>query len=138
MIDTKPCRRDVPVTCKPAGTIWWPDVHGAHAARGRSAAPLRWSPATSRRTRFADASALALAPRSASAREGFKGTRPLGLEGLVTYKKVPRSEGAERRVLGKVGSEQGKRQYYTHQPIRRTDTSAILNTSGGKSCGVYV
>ncbi|KAH9967531.1 gamma-glutamyl phosphate reductase [Russula dissimulans] len=42
---------------------------------------------------------------------------PVGLDGLVTYKYVLRSEGSEGHIVGEFGREPGKKQY-THQPIQ--------------------
>ncbi|KAF8270836.1 gamma-glutamyl phosphate reductase [Lactarius quietus] len=71
-------------------------------------------------TRFADGFRYGFGAEVGISTGKIHARGPVGLEGLVTYKYMLKSQGADGHVVGEFGSGQGKKQY-THQPIRTTE-----------------
>ena len=67
-------------------------------------------------TRFADGFRYGFGAEVGISTGRIHARGPVGLEGLVTYKYVLRSQGEQGHVVGEFGREPGKKQY-THQPI---------------------
>jgi glutamate-5-semialdehyde dehydrogenase len=67
-------------------------------------------------TRFADGFRYGFGAEVGISTGRIHARGPVGLEGLVTYKYVLRSQGEEGHIVGEFGQEPGKKQY-THQPI---------------------
>jgi glutamate-5-semialdehyde dehydrogenase len=67
-------------------------------------------------TRFADDFRYGFGAEVGTSTGRIHAWGPVGLEGLVTYKYVLRSQGEEGHIVGEFGREPGKKQY-THQPI---------------------
>jgi hypothetical protein len=57
---------------------------------------------------------------------------PVGLEGLVTYKYVLRSQGEDGHLVGEFDRKPGKKQY-THQPIEAKGLTPFLNKKNKSS-----
>ena len=67
-------------------------------------------------TRFADGFRYGFGAEVGISTGRIHARGPVGLEGLVTYKYVLRSQGEEGHIVGEFGREPGKKQY-AHQPI---------------------
>ena len=67
-------------------------------------------------TRFADGFRYGFGAEVGISTGRIHARGPVGLEGLVTYKYVLRSQGEEGHIVGEFGREPEKKQY-THQPI---------------------
>ena len=67
-------------------------------------------------TRFADGFRYGFGAEVGISTGRIHARGPVGLEGLVTYKYVMRSQGEGGHIVGEFGREPGKKQY-THQPI---------------------
>jgi glutamate-5-semialdehyde dehydrogenase len=67
-------------------------------------------------TRFADGFRYGFGAEVGISTGRIHARGPVGLDGLVTYKYVLRSQGEEGHTVGEFGREPGKKQY-THQPI---------------------
>ena len=67
-------------------------------------------------TRFADGFRYGFGAEVGISTGRIHARGPVGLEGLVTYKYVLKSQGDEGHIVGEFGREPGKKQY-THKPI---------------------